>query len=126
MNKKLVKKFYDRWPKWFQGLTQSPTQSCLAFGFECGDGWFDLLWNLCEDIEKLNPPDDFEVHQVKEKFGGLRFYIGVATDEIFNCIHQAETESYKTCEICGSKDNVTSEGRWIETLCKECRKPIVV
>ena len=122
MNTELIQQFYDRWPKWFVGLTQSPYESCLAFGFECGDGWFDLLWNLCEDIEKLNPPDDFEVHQIKEKFAGLRFYTGAGTEEIFNRIDQAEAESYKTCETCGSKDNVTSEGRWITTLCKECRK----
>lgn len=121
MDVQLVKKFYDRWPKWFQGLTQSPMESCLAFGFECADGWFDVLWRLCEDIEKLNPPEEFEVYQVKEKFGGLRFYVGAATEEIFDRIEQAEKESYETCETCGSKDNVTSEGSWIVTLCKECR-----
>jgi hypothetical protein len=123
MNSELVKKFYDRWPKWFNGLTLTPYESCLAFGFECGEGWFDILWRLCEDIEKLNPPKDFEVHQIKEKFGGLRFYTGAGTDEIFDRIEQAEQESYKTCEACGSTKNVTSEGRWITTLCKECRKP---
>ena len=121
MKAELVQKFFDRWPTWFKGLTQSPMESCLAFGFECSDGWFDLLWNLCEDIEKLNPTEDFYVDQVKEKYGGLRFYISCATNEIWDRISQAEYDSYKTCEICGSKDNVTSEGSWITTFCKECR-----
>ena len=121
MNAQLIQKFYDRWPKWFVGLTQTPEKSCLAFGFECADGWFDLLWRLCEDIEKLNPPDDFEVAQVKEKFGGLRFYVGAANSDIFDRIDAANDESYKTCEICGSKDDVTVEGSWITTFCKECR-----
>lgn len=121
MKAELVQKFYDRWPDWFQGLTQSPMQSCLAFGFECGDGWFDLLWKMCEDIEELHPDDTFEVYQVKSKFGGLRFYIGSATNEIFDRINLAEQESYKTCEACGSKESVTSEGSWVITLCKECR-----
>lgn len=123
MDIELVQKFADRWPKWFGGLTQSPVESCLAFGFECGNGWFDLLWKLCEDIDKLLcEPNDFEVFQVKEKFGGLRFYVGNATEEIFDRIEQAEAESYKTCEHCGSKDGVTSEGSWITTLCEKCRK----
>lgn len=121
MNSELVKRFYDRWPKWFVGLTQSPIESCLAFGFECGDGWYDLLWRLCEDIEKLGVEDDFIVDQVKEKFGGLRFYCGPATEEIWQRIEQAEKESIKTCEACGSTKNVTSEGSWITTFCKECR-----
>lgn len=121
MKSELVKRFYDRWPNWFQGLTQSPMQSCLAFGFECGDGWFSLLWRLCEDIEKLNPPEDFQVDQVKEKFGGLRFYIAFGNEEIFSLISKAEEDSYNTCEICGSTENVTSEGSWITTFCKKCR-----
>ena len=121
MDSKLVKRFYDRWPQWFQGLTKSPMESCLAFGFDCSNGWFDLLWQLCEDIEKLNPPEDFEVTQVKEKFGGLRFYVCVATEEIFDRIAQAEDDSYKTCEACGSTENVTSERSWVITLCSNCR-----
>ncbi len=121
MKAELVQKFFDRWPQWFQGLTQSPMQSCLAFGFECEDGWFDLLWKLCEDIDKTNPPEGFEVCQVKEKFGGLRFYTMCATEEIYNRISKAQDDSYNTCEICGSTEDVTSEGAWITTFCKKCR-----
>jgi hypothetical protein len=117
----LVQKFYDRWPKWFKGLTQSPSESCLAFGFECGDGWFDLLWRLCEDIEKLDPPEDFYVDQVKEKYGGLRFYVGNDTLEIYDRIVEAEEESYTICEDCGSVGAVTSNHGWLSTLCDKCR-----
>jgi hypothetical protein len=50
-------------------------------GFEHGDGWFDILWRLCVDLEPLvaefeqETESQFEVLQVKEKFGGLRFYV---------------------------------------------------
>lgn len=121
MDTKLVQQFYDRWPKWFGGLTQPPEKSCLAFGFECGDGWFDILWQLCEDIDNIGVPDEFQVDQVKEKFGGLRFYTMGANEEIYNRISQAEYDSYNTCEICGSTEDVTSEGNWITTFCKKCR-----
>jgi hypothetical protein len=42
------------------------------FGVECGNGWFDLLWNLCKDIEKLGY--NGRVTQIKEKYAGLRIY----------------------------------------------------
>lgn len=123
MKDELENKFKERWPTWFAGLRGSPMETCLAFGFECGDGWYDLLWRLCEDIERIGPGEDFRVLQVKEKFGGLRFYIGAAPREVHDRIDLAEQESYDTCEICGTKENVTSEGAWISTLCGNCRKP---
>jgi hypothetical protein len=39
-------------------------------------GWFALVDQLCSDLEAIlgERCDDFVVDQVKEKFGGLRFY----------------------------------------------------
>lgn len=123
MDNKLEDAFAQRWPTWFKGLYKSPIDSCLAFGFECGDGWRDLLWDLCCDIQNLNPPPDFEVHQVKEKFGGLRFYASGGTHEILDRIHRAENGSYDICERCGSREGVNvSESGWITTRCAKCRE----
>jgi len=59
--------------------------------------------------------------QVKEKFGGLRFYMTCANDEIFNLIEKAETLSYKTCEECGKPGEERNVG-WIHTLCDYCHE----
>jgi hypothetical protein len=100
MNEKNTKKLFDRF-KFFKPK-RPMTEGLMCFGFACGDGWFDLIWKLCEDIEKLDPSPEFEVLQVKEKFGGLRFYpMGVAKEETWNRINEAENESYKICEVCG-------------------------
>ena len=42
----------------------------------CGDGWFDIINNLSSEIVKHSEyqPDHTFISQVKEKFGGLRFY----------------------------------------------------
>ena len=40
--------------------------------------------------------------QVKEKFGGLRFYYSGGDDYIRGLVDMAESMSYKTCEVCGS------------------------
>jgi ribosomal protein L3 len=52
------------------------------------------------------------VTQVKEKFGGLRFYIGTGTPEIWNRISQAETESEETCQTCGKPGKISTWDRW--------------
>jgi hypothetical protein len=54
--------------------------------------------------------------QVKEKFGGLRFYVQAATDKHYNYISFAESMSYKTCEECGAPGKRYTDG-WHRTLC---------
>jgi hypothetical protein len=54
--------------------------------------------------------------QVKEKFGGLRFYVQAATKEHYNYISFAESMSYRTCESCGADGKTYTDG-WHRTLC---------
>ena len=122
------KKFNERFSFLGQGMS---IQVALTphFGFECDDGWFDLLWKLCEGIEKiLDKPEnaefkkDFYVAQVKEKFGDLRFYTSYETDEISALIRIAENESAVTCEECGQPAVLCASGHWYRTVCPEHAK----
>ena len=90
----------------------------IAFGFECGDGWYELLDNLMDEIQKIDIDKSVSVHQVKEKFGGLRFYIGSGNDEVYRLIGEAEDKSYKICEVCG-KPGKTNKSGWLRTSCEE-------
>lgn len=56
--------------------------------------------------------------QVKEKFGGLRFYYSGGDDYIRGVVDMAEEMSYVTCEECGAPGKQRSGG-WIRTLCDE-------
>ena len=115
-------------------FTVEERESGMVFGFECGDGWFMLLDELSAAIKchvdnyNRNKPDDEEplqvkAQQVKEKFGGLRFYVGGADNYVHGLIDMAERMSYKICEICGSTEDVqTCDGRWISYWCKTCRE----
>lgn len=58
--------------------------------------------------------------QVKEKFGGLRFYYRGGDEYIEGLVAMAESMSYVTCEVCGSPGKRNSGG-WIRTLCGEHR-----
>jgi len=59
--------------------------------------------------------------QVKEKYGGLRFYYTGGDDKISHFIEFAEYMSYHTCEVCG-KPGKTYGGGWVRTLCEEHAK----
>jgi hypothetical protein len=124
MRKKLEQRLVERWPAWFK--TEGDFRyTAMTGGFEHGDGWFDILWRLCEDLEPLVTEKEraggrqFEVLQVKEKFGGLRFYVNWHRNEtIDQRIGIAADESFRTCEVCGQPGTLRA-ARCIKTLCDE-------
>jgi len=93
----------------------------LYSGFDgtVGPGWLPILDRLAEDLVKLGW--DRDLHQVKEKFGTLRFYIGHETDEMSDRIRQAEDESEVICEECGEPGTLQGTG-WVVTNCDDCYK----
>jgi hypothetical protein len=99
-------------------------ETAMPLGFTHQDGWFDIIWRLCEDLEplvaevELKTGQPFEVLQVKEKFGGARFYTNLHSEAISKRIEAAAMESYRTCEICGQPGS-QQEGVWSRTRCKE-------
>lgn len=122
MEEELQEKLFKRFPKIFE--ERNNEKSLLNFrGIECGDGWFDLIWKLCEGIEAIYKKEKIEIKtralQVKEKFGGLRFYINdYSNEEVSNLIYNFEDMSFRVCEKCGSTASVVIINGWIFTLCE--------
>jgi hypothetical protein len=85
--------------------------------FSVDQGWYPLIKDLIDDLIKLGW--NKQVCQVKEKFGGLRFYINEGSDEIFKRITQAENDSYTVCEITGKPGELRNDMSWYTTLCDE-------
>jgi hypothetical protein len=124
MRKELEQRLVERWPTWFNTLGDI-RYTAMPRGFEHDDGWFDILWRLCEDLEPLVAEVEkqtgvpFEVLQVKEKFGGLRFYVNCRRNEAMSQrIGIAADESFRTCEVCG-QPGWQREGDYSKTLCDE-------
>ena len=90
---------------------------CISFDVDAG--WHSLLKDLLVFIAERNP--DIRVHQVKEKFGGLRFYIYGGNEEMRGAIRMAEAMSHKICENCGVPGH-KQPGGWIRTLCDPCQE----
>jgi len=143
MNKKKTEELFERYPKIFRQRILPMSETSMCWGFSCGDGWFNIIdclcftlqahvdqltvdWDLHKDkVEKpkwlLEPIPQVEATQVKEKFGGLKFYVDSSDDYILGAINFAEALSYKTCEDCGSRGETNKVG-WISTLCVPCRE----
>jgi hypothetical protein len=82
--------------------------------FGVGEGWFELLKNLIDELISLGW--DRHMIQSKEKFGGLNFYIKEPSQEMREVILTYEQISYTVCEDCGEEGSRRGDG-WIKTLC---------
>lgn len=131
MDKDLSRILFTSYPSLFRDK-EDKAKSLMRFGFACGPGWFtilqELIYAIKEEEDKLAEKDPsyerLTVVQVKEKFGGLCFYVSRSTTpEIGKLIEFTENESYHVCEWCGSRNNASRIGSqgWVRTLCRPCR-----
>jgi len=84
-------------------------------GSDFGPGWNDIVLALHTLLIRDNP--NYFIAQIKEKFGGLRYYIGGEETDVDVLISEAEALSYQTCEECGRPGVLREEIPWIATLC---------
>lgn len=93
-------------------------------GFAVGAGWWPILTNLCANIQhhidwknkNSEVVPQVTVNQIKEKFGGLRFYYSGGDDTIDGMVRMAEAWAGNSCEECGAPGE-SRQGGWIKTLC---------
>jgi hypothetical protein len=132
MKQELELKLVEKYPKILCDYKGNMMETCMAWGMECEDGWYNLLDKCMEKLQylcDLCSKDGREVqviaHQIKEKYGTLRFYTGVCgANDIENSIvddiiNEAEDESARTCEVTGEHGTVCQKGGWYRTLCYE-------
>ena len=144
MKQELDKLLCEKYPKMMVNRNKSMMETTMYWGFECGDGWYNIIDQLMGNIqhhiywkerqrevairfnskaasgEMREVPEEISqvtVDQVKEKFGTLRFYYTGGDDYIDGLVSMAESMSGVTCETCGNPGKSTGGG-WIKTVCE--------
>ena len=150
MKKELEEKIYAIDPVFFREKDMDMTKTCMCWGLECGDGWFEPVKRLAEKASLLNQmlaPLNMCVNanQIKSKFAEFRCYWSMnvldarndypLTDEQQDLIDTAyrmmddavdtcERECSQTCELCGKtatfNDEMTVCGSWLTVKCIDC------
>jgi len=116
-----TEELFNKYPMLYRGKDKGPMKNLMCFGFECEDGWFDLVDELSRQICELSPMT--EAFQIKEKYGTLCFYVGGAESVVFDIIEEFEDCSSKICEVCSAPGKIRGDasiGHWIKTLCDGC------
>jgi hypothetical protein len=122
----------DKYDVFVENLEKTfPKMFTQPYGGVCvGEGWWPIISALCAQIdshvewkqeqkEKYGRGEgcaDVTVRQIKEKFGGLRFYYEGGDDVVDGMVRMAESWAARTCEECGNPGK-SRHGGWIRTLC---------
>ena len=117
------KALIDKYPKLFRQVGLPPTVSCMAWGIECGEGWYPIIDKLSAKLIEMYG-DKIEYAQIKEKFGTMRVYVDLLDKDIklmdvFGIISEYEAMSGIICERCGKPASIRSIRGWLCTLCDE-------
>ena len=135
MRDELDKQLCEKYPKIFRDRHSPMTETAMCWGFECGDGWHQIIDSLCSQIQhhinwKQEQKEKYSrgegcrqvvAMQVKEKFGGLRFYYNGGDEKIDGMVRMAESWAANTCETCGKPGRLRGRG-WLYTACDEHTK----
>ena len=136
MKQELDKLLCEKYPKMMVNRNKPMQETCMCWGFECGDGWFNILDQLMGNIQhhidwnnknfekgykQYKQVPQVTLDQVKEKFGTLRFYYSGGDDEISGMVRMAESMSGVTCEGCGNPGERRGGG-WVHTYCTPCEE----
>lgn len=97
------------------------TRAKDRFEFSINDGWLKVLVDLMEELHLAGW--NHCMTQVKEKYGGLCFYISNGNKQLWDIITRYEKLSWNVCERCNSTNDVTVKplSGWFLTLCPLCR-----
>lgn len=87
-----------------------------------GPGWAPIVERLCRDLHATEAGMP-RVIQIKQKLGGLRFYVeGLLTDEQEMFVNHACEQASKTCERCGDPGRLRQLPSNHQVLCDPCLK----
>ncbi|TCB60133.1 hypothetical protein E0J20_09060 [Rhizobium leguminosarum bv. viciae] len=96
------------------------------FGFECGEGWRQIIEDFFATVDRLLPADaKFNLRQLKEKLGGMRIYYrlegvpGEIEGKISDAYNRASARSYRVCEICGKRGRFSKRGGLLTVVCED-------
>lgn len=105
------------------------------FGEETGEGWKDIIQSTHEKLKYIDP--DYKIAQIKEKFGGLRYYFDPSFDYgsiqvniMDDIVRAAEHQASYTCELCGAygwgtEVELRVDRSYYYGYCKECSDKFV-
>ena len=84
----------------------------------CAEGWYELIFQCDKELSEIDP--DYQIYQIKEKFGSLRYYFETSdaskSDEMNSVVRDYESKSLRVCELTGRAGTLMKKDGYYKTL----------
>ena len=74
----------------------------MPSGFQCGNGWVSILEDMFKGIQDVNPPEDFVITLVEERYGALKIHSKNGNNRTRMVIEDAQDIAVNLCDECGN------------------------
>ena len=123
-----LQELIQKYPKIFENYEGNP----YGVNWEAPKAWIPVIDDMCGAIQEYidtvvwykdgveSRPVQVKCTQMKEKWGGLRFYTRGADDTVEGMISMAAHICRKMCESCGTRENLGVTDGWVSICCKSC------
>lgn len=127
-----IEELINKYPKIFEDYEGNPDR---VNWYGLPKGWISVIDKLCGCMQSYIDnhvnytkdgkyrPQQVTCSQMKEKFGGLRFYTNGHDNVIEGMISMAEHMCYNTCDECASEEDLGVTSGWVSVKCRKCIIP---
>lgn len=125
MNLQNTQKLLMAFPRLYRSIANKNLVDAANFDFQIDDGWFGLLYELSEKIEKAAKHEGLhgdrwpDVQIVEAKYASLRFKLRNETEQMHRLTFKYELKSTRICELCGQAGYIR-QADWLYCLCDQC------
>lgn len=94
MKEELDKQLCERYPKLFAQRGKSMQETAMCWGFECGDGWYNIIDKLCANIQS-HIDNHNRGRQFSLEYNQMVEQVQRGDTELFNARYKGYKEEFK-------------------------------
>ena len=103
MDSHKTNELYEKFPPLYRERTAPLESSKMAWGFQCENGWYKIIYEMSKKIEKISKEGEFApaIAEVSRHEDGT-LYVAVSniTPPVADIVTSATEQSRLTCEFC--------------------------
>ena len=129
MDEEIELKIVEQFPELCKKYRGDSMETCFHWGFECQNGWADLIQETFESLNnlRLESGKDFWVEQIKQRYGRLIIHldgedkedINEAIDKAYQIVSEVSKKSELISELSGKPGKLRIFKSWLITLTDE-------
>jgi len=128
MDSQKTNELYEKFPHLYRERTAPLESSKMAWGFQCEDGWYKILYDMSKRITKISNDNDHAaaITEIsRHEDGTLKIVLRNPSPHVDTIVTGTREQSRLTCEYCSySPAHIRSNGRQTKghVTCGRCVK----